>query len=232
MTDQPARFGAALLARARAALENPADLDDAARRNLVDDLKTAEVHHVLHGVPWPIDIHVGHIDHRHGDNHYTALSYEALMSEIADYCREWWSETKDSRDPSVLPDEEVARDYFDSREGEFLSTDRVSIPDHPGAAYPALRIRHYLVASNSHIRPATADLLDQWARLLPEQRPIGAAETGYGWFVLTDPLSESDLEMIPEELAAAISLARARGCRYLLLDRDGDQIDGLELFDW
>lgn len=232
MTDQPAHFGAALLARARAALENPADLDNMDLRVLVDDLKSAEVHHVLHGVPWPVDVHVGHIEHRHGNNHYAMLSREALASEIAEYCREWWNEINDPRDPETLPDEGVISDYFENHDREYLSTERISIPNTGEKQQSGLRIRHYLVISNSHIRPATADLLDQWAHLLPEHRPVGVAETGYGWFVLTDPLDESDLEMIPDELAAAISFARGQGCRYLLLDRDGDEIDGLDLFDW
>ncbi|OAN53648.1 hypothetical protein A7Q26_05625 [Sphingobium sp. TCM1] len=95
-----------------------------------------------------------------------------------------------------------------------------------------MRIGRHLVISTSHIRPSTADLLDQWAPLLPEARPLGVAEAGYGWFVLTDPLDGKAPEMAPPELRAAIDFARAQGCRWLLLDRDADCVDGLETFDW
>ena len=96
----------------------------------------------------------------------------------------------------------------------------------------ALRVGRHLVISTSHIRPATADLLDQWAPMVPESRPLGVAEAGYGWFVLTDPLDGLEREMVPNELWAAIEFARAQGCRWLLLDRDADCIDGLETFEW
>jgi hypothetical protein len=74
-----------LIARGRAALETPSDLDAAAIENLIDDLAVAEARLELHDVPWSLDVHVGYIDHRHGTNFYAALSREALVAEIAGF---------------------------------------------------------------------------------------------------------------------------------------------------
>lgn len=183
-------------------------------------------------LPWTADVHVGFIDHKCGGNHYAAFSREALMAEIADFCREWWSDIRDERDPAALGDEDVCSIYFDAHEEEYLWTERISVEGSEVGCCSPLRIGRHLVISTSHIRPSTADLLDQWAPMLPESRPIGVAESGYGWFVLTDPLDGEERAMLPPELGAAIDFAHRQGCRWLLLDRDADSIDGLETFDW
>lgn len=134
MTDRTAPNGAQLLARARAVLQDAALLDNPEHSGLVDDLTHAEAHFAQFGVPWPTDIHVGYVYHAHGGNQYAAFSHEALMAEIADYCREWWGDIDDHRDPEKLPDEEVAEIYFDRHDREWLSTDRFSIPDDASAA--------------------------------------------------------------------------------------------------
>ncbi|MBA4090261.1 MAG: hypothetical protein C0494_06680 [Sphingobium sp.] len=220
---------ARLLARARVAITDngtaPAD------GTLCDDLARAEQLVENHAVPWSADIHAAFIDHRHGGDLYAAFTREALMAEVAEFCREWWSEIRDKRDPSTLSDEEVASVYFDGHDNEYLWTERVSI-DEPAIGTGGLRIGRHLVISTSHIQPSTADLLDQWAPMSPENRPLGVAEACYGWFVLTDPLDGEERDMIPSELWSAIEYARAQGCRWLLLDRDADTVDALETFDW
>lgn len=232
MTDQAAQAGAQLLARARAVIQGDVVLDRSERSSLVDDLNRAEAHFVAHGVPWPTELHVGRISHEHGHNQYATLHRQSLIAEMAEYCREWWSDINDPRDADELPDEDVVSAYFAKREDETHSTCRISIPDHPPAQPSTLRVRHYLVADREHIRPATANLLDQWARLLPEERPLGVAATGHGWFVLTDQLEESDRKLIPEELLSLLDFARLQGCRNLLLDAAGDAIDGVDLYYW
>ena len=116
---------AQLLSRARAALETPDDLDAAARLHLIEDLASAEDVVKSYIIPWPVDIHVAEIDHCHGTNVYVAFTREALMAQVAAFCREWWSSIGDSRDPNELTDEDAASIYFD-QEDEFLSTDRLS----------------------------------------------------------------------------------------------------------
>ena len=116
-----------LQSRARAALETPADLSPADREALVADLAEAEDRLRLDSVPWMVDIHVAHIDHPHGTNLYAAFSRDALMREVADYCREYWREISDERDPAAIDDEEIARSYFDAHPSEFLQSDRVAI---------------------------------------------------------------------------------------------------------
>ncbi|CAM5612498.1 hypothetical protein ACFSUK_04420 [Sphingobium scionense] len=219
---------ARLLARARTAIADAAP----AAHILCDELAQAERLVQDHVVPWPADIHAAFIDHRHGGDLYAAFTREALMAEVASFCREWWPEIRDGRDPSTLSDEDASSTYFDAHEEEYLWTERISIEAPAVGSSQALRVGRHLVISTSHIRPATADLLDQWAPMIPEARPLGVAEAGYGWFVLTDPLDGLEREMVPNELWAAIELARAQGCRWLLLDRDADCVDGLETFEW
>jgi hypothetical protein len=119
------RNHAQLLSRARAALETPGDLDADALLYLIKDLTSAEDAVKSHIVPWPVDIHVAEIDHCHGTNVYAALTREALMAQVAAFCKEWWSSLNDTRDPNQLTDEEAVSVYFDNQLDEYLSTDRI-----------------------------------------------------------------------------------------------------------
>lgn len=228
MTELSYQHHSALLARVRTALAGTPIADPGLRA----DLQQAEQWLDAHPRPLPVDVHVGFIDHKCGGNHYAAFSREDLMAEIAQFCREWWSDIRDKRDPATLDDEQIAEIYFARHEEEYLWTERISVAAAVPELVSPLRIRRHLVLSTSHIRPSTADLLDQWAPMLPEARPLGVAEAGYGWFVLTDPLDGEALEMVPPELRAAIDFARAQGCRWLLLDRDADCVDELQTFGW
>ncbi|AHE53703.1 hypothetical protein NX02_09915 [Sphingomonas sanxanigenens DSM 19645 = NX02] len=219
---------ARLLARARAAIV----ATDTADRDLCDELVQAERLVENHAVPWAAEIHAAFIDHREGGSLYGAFTREALIAEVAEFCRAWWPEIRDKRDPQALSDEQAVEIYFEGHDNEYLWSERISI-DGPAIGSPSeLRVGRHLVISTSHIRPATGDLLDQWAPMIPETRPLGVAEASYGWFVLTDPLYGTEREMIPGELWAAITFARTQGCRWLLLDRDADIVADLETFDW
>jgi hypothetical protein len=124
----PQHDHAGLFVRARVALEAPDSLDPDGLNQLIADLSAAEAFVQHHGAPWPIDIHVAEVDHRHGTNIYAALTRPALMAEVAEYCREWWHETDDPRDPVTLDDETVAAVYFDANDLEFLTTERITCP--------------------------------------------------------------------------------------------------------
>ncbi|MDF0491462.1 hypothetical protein PX699_16795 [Sphingobium sp. H39-3-25] len=124
--NQPTRRDhAQLLARARAAIETPSDLDADAIHHLIEDLSIAEALVNRHVVPWPVEIHVGHIDHRHGTNFYATFCHDALIADLAEYCRDNWSEIDDPRDPQALTDEEVLSIYFDNEGDEFYSTESI-----------------------------------------------------------------------------------------------------------
>jgi len=223
---------AQLIARARAALETPDDLDADARDQLIEDLAAAEARLEAHDLPWSLDIHVGHIEHRHGNNFYAAFSREALMAEIAEFCRECWSEIKCERDPSTVSDEEAASLYFDRHFEEYLSTGRISISGPEAAAAPPYEIELTLVLSTTHLSEATADLLDGWASETAENRPLGASDTDYGWLVQTRPIERDERAGIPDDLSAALALGRSRGCQHILFDRDASPVDQLATFDW
>ncbi len=131
MTCTKRRDFACLMSRARAALETPSDLSAEDREALIEALAAAEDSLRLHPLPWAIDIHVAHIDHSAGANLYAAVGRETLMREIAEFCREYWSEIADDRDPDTLDDEEIARIYFELHPDEYLQTDRVAIDAPP-----------------------------------------------------------------------------------------------------
>ena len=118
MTQTTRHDFARLLARARTAI---ADANPAGHI-LCDELAQAERLVENHVVPWSADIHVAFIDHRHGGDLYAAFTREALMAEVASFCREWWSEIRDTRDPATLPDEDAGSIYFDAHEEEYLWT--------------------------------------------------------------------------------------------------------------
>src|SRR3546814_21033981 len=99
MTCTKRRDFACLMSRARAALETPDDLSADDREALIEALAAAEDSLRLHPLPWAIDIHVAHIDHREGANLYAAVSRETLMrseerrvgKESVSTCRSRWS---------------------------------------------------------------------------------------------------------------------------------------------
>ncbi|WP_454887937.1 DUF5983 family protein [Sphingomonas oryzagri] len=223
---------AQLFSRARMILQHPEGCSHETRLRLIDDLARAEGLFHAHDVPWDIDVHIARVDHRAGTNINAALSQRSLMAQLAAYCCDSWSELNDKRDYATRDDEEIVRIYFSEHPSERLSTMCITLAGSDSDAGPPPRVRLYLTISTGHVRPSTGDLLDIWSSLIPEQRPLGVAETGYGWFVLCDPLDDADIKLIPAELVAAITYARDRGCRYLLLDRDADEVGGLEAFDW
>lgn len=221
-----------LIARARAALETPADLDADAVGHLIEDLAAAETRLATHDVPWSLDIHIGHIDHKYGNNFYAALSREALMVEIAEFCRDNWNECSSKRAPDTVTDEEAASVYFNRHPDDYLSTERISMAGPDAAAPPRCEIELTLILSSAHIRPATADLLMLWSEETSGHRPLGTSGTDYGWIVRTTMVEGELSTEIPADLAAALALGRRHGCRHVLFDHDATPLDTLETFDW
>lgn len=233
MSDNSIRAFAQLLARARAAIETPGDLDDAARNALIEDVAAFEDSLTAGGLPWPFEIHVGTIDHRRGTNRYVALTREALMAEIAGYCREWWSEIDDERDPTDMQDEAIAASYFEDNPGEFISTDCLRIePPSIDLQLPSLETGRYCVLSTAHVSTATASLLEKWCSEVGRNRPINVASTIYGWFVPTRDVDDGARSLLPDDLLRAISFGRTGRCEHILFDCDADTVEALPTYDW
>lgn len=233
MSDNNMRAYAQLLARARAAIETPGDLDDAARSVLTEDIGAFEDCLTAGKLPWPLDVHVGSIEHRNGTNQYAALTREALLAEIGKYCREWWADIEDQRDPAQLEDEAVADRYFEDHSSEYLIADRVRIDPAPfDRLMPDVEAGRYCVLSTGHLSTATATLLTKWCTDAGSDRPINVASTLYGWFVSTRESDDAMRALLPADLSAAIQYGRTGGFDHILFDCDADAIDALPAFDW
>jgi hypothetical protein len=64
------------------------------------------------------DIYVGLVHHKHGLNVYAAMTAQGVTAQVANYCREWWSDLAESDDlPATVPetDNKVVSDYFEAQ---------------------------------------------------------------------------------------------------------------------
>lgn len=232
MTTISPRDLARLLTRACAALQSRSD-EDAQHKALIDTLTEASQKLGALGGRWPIEIHIGTIEHSEGVNGYVAVSRSELMEKIAIFCREWWHQIDDDRDPASLDDEAVASAYFESHAEDHLVTDRVDLD----VAWPAapdfpIETGQYCVLGIQHLSFATADVLDQWCSGRSEDRPIPLAETPYGWFVPTRAVDPVTQDEIPADVLAVMQFGRQHGFEHVLIDRDAGTTEELPLFEW
>lgn len=84
-------------------------------------------------------------------------------------------------------------------------------------------VEHMLVASTAHV---TQETCNNW---LPDADMPAFEKADYGWFIYVGNADPADM---PEDLRAVIAKARNFGCQWLMLDRDGNTLDGLETYDW
>lgn len=225
----------ALLARARAALETPDDLNAAALAALIEDIGVCEDALSLSQLPWPIDVHAASIVHRHGINLHVAVDGASLNAEIAAFCREWWSEIKNKRDHEALSDGEVIVAYFDRHPSESYIKDRVRLvpASHPQTVVAkTIEQGRYCVLSTAHLTVQTARLLDEWAAWPPTDRPIDIAASVHGWFVPTRLPGQAQQARLPDDLLKLMAFGRERAFRFLLLDCDGENAEALPVHDW
>lgn len=53
------------------------------------------------------------VEHKHGTNTYASLSEEGIRKEVADYCRDWWTDFENLPEEVPENDQEVIDLYFD-----------------------------------------------------------------------------------------------------------------------
>ncbi|GBH32848.1 DUF5983 family protein [Sphingobium xenophagum] len=225
----------ALLARARAALVAADTFDPPARYALINAIRASEDAIAACPLPWPIEVHTAVIEHRHGMNIYVAADEMVLDAEIGAYCREYWSEIDDSRDPNALSDAKVTSSYFECHPSESCTKDRVRLSPvaHPAPlAAGSIEQGRYCVLSTAHLTVHTASCLDKWASWPPSDRPIDIAASVYGWFVPTRAIDDDRRAQLPQDLLRLIAFGRTRGFQFLLFDCDGSDVDGLPLHHW
>lgn len=99
-----------------------------------------------------------------------------------------------------------------------------------------MEIKKMLTISTAHITDETADLLDA------NQLNVVMYNKGeFGWFIHLDEDNLSNYYdsndkasyfYIPEELLKLMKFAQDLGCKWLCLDRDGEELEYFETFDW
>ena len=100
-----------------------------------------------------------------------------------------------------------------------------------------LEIEKMLVMSTWHLREEVAEMLPD----THEDEPSTVEQAHWwpsftraeGWMFYVPPNRE-DMRYIdaPEELKTIIALARANGCTWVMLDRDGPVVDELPHWEW
>lgn len=116
-----------LLARARAVLERPYDFEAKAVGQLIQEISAAEDRLSRSIVPGPVEIHLAYIDHRQGTNFYAAFTREALIAEVAGFCRKYWATIETEQDPSGLDDEKLVEAYFHDAWEDYFYSDCTTI---------------------------------------------------------------------------------------------------------
>ncbi len=85
-----------------------------------------------------------------------------------------------------------------------------------------------LVLSTGHVSKATAQRFEAGHNKPETIDGYMTDWSSYGWVFYCHDNDETT----PPELLQAAAFARARDCRYILFDCDGDLIDELPQFEW
>ncbi|MGX7743949.1 DUF5983 family protein [Rhodopseudomonas parapalustris] len=94
-----------------------------------------------------------------------------------------------------------------------------------------LDTRRFVIVSTSHVTAATASLLDNTPNSL--WPCVGGRYADYGWFVYAhEENTDVGADVIPDDLFAVMTWARGEGFDYILLDHDGDPIEGMTTYEW
>lgn len=94
-----------------------------------------------------------------------------------------------------------------------------------------LEINKELVVSTAHLTEYTCNTVIQ--NLIDDCLLCGF-KNDYGWRIVVTGLCKDRIAMqsIPQSLQKLILIAESHNCKWLVLDCDGPEIEGLETFDW
>lgn len=95
----------------------------------------------------------------------------------------------------------------------------------------SLDVRTLVVVGTAHVTEQSAKLLDT---IPSEKWPcMGGRYGDYGWFLYAHEENPGiGKDAIPDDIFAVMTWARQEGFEYALVDRDGDIIDELPVYDW
>ena len=90
-----------------------------------------------------------------------------------------------------------------------------------------------LELSTAHVTKQTAEQLDELCSNRNYDDVIVYGKGEYGWIVYGYPSADYDPpENTPADLQDVITLARERGCYWIMFDRDADKIEDLKTYEW
>lgn len=95
-----------------------------------------------------------------------------------------------------------------------------------------VEIRKILTISNAHIMEQTAMKLEEAVEKMESNMGLCVYEKKeYGFFVQIPDIWGKEYN-IPVDLAECINLAHDNGCEWLCLDRDGESLRELPVYEW
>ncbi len=100
---------------------------------------------------------------------------------------------------------------------------------------PDPQVRSILDISTAHVSESTGAMLNTWAELAcPPGAAIVHNKGEYGWlvYVPSEMSSREDKHLIPDDLWDVMVYAHAKGCDWIMFDRDGVTIPALKEFEW
>jgi len=93
-------------------------------------------------------------------------------------------------------------------------------------------IHPMLDVSTGHISLETAIFLQRETENYNAPQIIVYEKGEYGFFIPVIPEAFEEYEQLPDDLMALLNFALSRGVSWIMLDRDGDTIEGLTYNEW
>ncbi|MCO5157841.1 MAG: hypothetical protein M9945_14025 [Aquamicrobium sp.] len=159
--------------------------------------------------------------------HVTGLAQayaESIDDEDEDQPSEWeWEAIQKVREWAA------ALEHLDEESQVQLALDVLKKHGMPAAPLGpnAMHVETCLTVSTAHISALTAEYLNAGETF----DLIVFDKGGYGWWFFVGDLPE-DTSQVPQDLLAAINVARELGCPWLCLDQAADQLDDLPAYEW
>lgn len=95
-------------------------------------------------------------------------------------------------------------------------------------------VRRFLDLGTSHLPPEVCHHLDAYEGVIAYPKRTETDDFGWWMWVPDDPQESADAmeDPIPAEVLAVQLYARARGCDWVMFDRDSDAIPELPTWEW